>query len=94
MKEGVVVLVNVPLVWNLVVEKDGRKLRRGFVFETAGKEVGLLGAPRREKFCVIRLLREKVGCSATGTGEPPDAFGTSEKLKVRFVTLGENCFFK
>lgn len=34
-KDGVVVLVKelvkVPLVWNLVVEKEGRKLRRGFV---------------------------------------------------------------
>ena len=72
--------MNVPLVWNLVVEKDGRKLRRGFVFDTAGNEVGLFAPPKSEKFCVIRLLRENVVGSEPGAGELPEAIGTSGKV--------------
>lgn len=78
------VLVKVPLVWNLEVEKEGRKLRRGLVLETSGKEAGFVVPPSKEKFCVMRLLREKVGCSVPGTVELPVAMGTSEIFWVRF----------
>ena len=78
------VLVKVPLVWNFEVEKEGRKLRRGLVLETSGKEAGFVVPPSKEKFCVMRLLREKVGCSVPGTVELPVAMGTSEIGLVRF----------
>ena len=86
MNDGVVVLVKVPLVWNLEVEKEGRKLRRGLVLETSGKEAGFVVPPRSEKFCVMRLLREKVGCSVPGIVELPEAMGTSEIGQFRNIS--------
>ena len=66
----------VTLVWNFVLEKEGRKLRSGCALEEAEEkeEEETLGTPNKEKFWVTRLERENT------PPMPPTLFSDADEM--------------